>query len=181
MTRRLALGVAALIAVAAPVLAEVPASMEATQIPNYRRVRPDLAFGGQPSPETLGRLGALGFRTVINLRTESEGAAEEGEIVRGQGLEYVWVPVTPGSFTLKDVEVVERVLDDPDAGPILLHCASSNRVGAVWAAIQARDGHTVEEAESEGVATGLHSPSMWEAVLRVLRLSPEPVEAGANP
>lgn len=181
MIRRLTLGVAALVAAALPVLAGVPASMEAGQIPNYRMIRSDLAFGGQPSPKTLQRLAELGFRTVVNLRTKAEGAQEEGEVVRAQGLEYVWVPVTAGTFSVEDVEAVERVLDDPAAGPVLLHCASSNRVGAVWAAIQARDGRSVQEAEAEGVATGLHSPSMWQAVLRVLGVVPETAGAGANP
>jgi uncharacterized protein (TIGR01244 family) len=176
MLRRLALSFATVV-VALPALAGVPETMEASQIPSYRLVRPGLAFGGQPSPETLGRLADLGFRTVVNLRTEAEGAVEEGQIVRAQGLAYVWVPVTPGTFSLEDVRAVERVLDDPDSGPVLLHCASANRVAAVWAAIQARDGRTVEEAEAMGRATGLHSPSMWEAVLRVLEAAP----VGVNP
>jgi uncharacterized protein (TIGR01244 family) len=178
MHRRLALSFTLLVA-ALPALAGVPEAVDAARIPSYRLIRPDLAFGGQPSPETLARLADLGFRTVINLRTEAEGAVEEGEVVRAQGLEYVWVPVTPGSFSLEDVEAVERILDDPDAGPVLLHCASANRVAAVWATIQVRDGQTLEEAGAMGRAAGLHSPAMWEAVLRVLQ--PAPVAAGVNP
>jgi hypothetical protein len=52
-------------------------------------------------------------------------------------------------------------------------------VAAVWAVIQARDGRTLEEAEAAGRAAGLHSPSMWEAVLRVL--SAASVAAEVNP
>jgi uncharacterized protein (TIGR01244 family) len=89
------------------------------------------------------------------------------------------VPVTSGTFSLEDVEAVERVLDDLQAAPVLLHCASSNRVAAVWAVIQAREGRSLEEAETASREAGLHSPSMWDAVLRVL--DRVPAAAGVNP
>ena len=178
MTRRLAL-LAAAFAATTPLLAEIPAAVDPAEIPNYRVIRPGLAFAGQPAPETLKRLGDMGFRTVINLRTEQEGAAEEGHVVRALGLDYVWVPVTSGTFSLEDVERVERVLDDPKTGPVLLHCASGNRVAAVWGVVRARDGRTPDEVEADARAAGLHSPSMWEAVLRVL--DAVPAGAGVNP
>ena len=178
MIRPLTLLVVAL-AGTAPLLGGIPAAVDPAAIPSYQVIRPGLAFGGQPGPETLKRLGDMGFRTVVNLRTEQEGAAEEGYVVRALGLDYVWVPVTPGTFSVDDVEAVERVLEDPDAGPVLVHCASSNRVAAVWAVVQTRDGRTLEEAEAASRAAGLHSPSMWEAVLRVLDRAPVPV--GVNP
>ena len=164
---------------AAPALAGVPEVVNAAEIPNYQVVHPGLAFGGQPARDTLERLGEMGFRTVVNLRTEREGAREEGEVVRRLGLDYVWVPVTAGTLSLGDIEAVEEVLTDPMRAPVLLHCASSNRVAAVWAVIQARDGKTLEEAERAGRAAGLHSPSLWEAVLRLL--AEAPVAAGVNP
>jgi uncharacterized protein (TIGR01244 family) len=178
MIRRLALQVAAF-ALVTRALAGAPEAVDPAEIPNYQVARLGLAFGGQPSPTALKRLGDMGFRTVVNLRTEAEGAIEEGHVVRALGLDYVWVPVTPGTFTLKDVEAVERVLDDPEAAPVLLHCASANRVAAVWAVILARDGRTLEEAEAASRAAGLHSPSLWEAVLRVL--DAVPAGAGVNP
>jgi uncharacterized protein (TIGR01244 family) len=162
-----------------PALAGVPVAVDPAEIPSYQVVRPGLAFGGQPGRQTLERLGEMGFRTVINLRTEREGAREEGKIVRGLGLDYVWVPVTSATFSLGDVEAVERVLDDPERSPVLLHCASSNRVAAVWAVIQVRDGRTLEEAAAASREAGLHSPSMWGAVLRILDAIP--AAAGVNP
>jgi uncharacterized protein (TIGR01244 family) len=165
---------------AAPALAGVPETMEATRIPAYRLIRPGLAAAGQPSPETLAQLGALGFRTVVNLRTEREGAAEEKAVVESQGLRYVWVPVTPDTFSLADVEAVERVLDDAAAAPILLHCASANRVGAVWAVVQARKGNVLDEALAAGREAGLHNPQMEAIVRRVLEgpaaAAPPPVK-----
>ena len=162
---------------AGPTFAEIPTAVDPADIPNYQVIRPGLAFGGQPSPETLERLGDMGFRTIVNIRTEQEGAPDEAVVVKAQGLTFVWVPVSPGTFSLEDVEAVEKVLDDPEAAPVLLHCASGNRVAAVWGVIRARDGRTPEEVEADARAAGLHSPSMWEAVLRVLSWGPVPATA----
>ena len=162
---------------AGPTFAEIPTAVDPADIPNYQVIRPGLAFGGQPGPETLERLGDMGFRTIVNIRTEQEGAPDEGVVVKAQGLTFVWVPVSPGTFSLEDVEAVEKVLDDPEAAPVLLHCASGNRVAAVWGVIRARDGRTPEEVEADARAAGLHSPSMWEAVLRVLSWGPVPATA----
>lgn len=160
--------VVALVTVAAATPAEPPQTVEAGSIPNYRRLHPGLVAAGQPAPEALARLRDMGFRTVVNLRTAAEGAADERAVVESQGLRYVWVPITPDSFSLADVEAVETVLRDPSSGPVLLHCASSNRVGAVWAAIQAREGKPLDDALAAGREAGLRSPQLEAAVRRVL-------------
>ena len=114
--------------------------MDREAIPNYRRLRPGLATAGQPSPEALAKLKEMGFRTVINLRTEREGAKVEQQTVEAAGLRYVWVPMTAETFSAQDVRAVARVLDDEAAAPVLLHCTIANRVGGVWAAIQVEKG-----------------------------------------
>jgi len=166
--------VCVLILVGGSALAGVPDAVDPADIPAYRVLRPGLAVGGQPSPAAVSRLADMGFRTVINLRTASEGAEAEGDTVREEGLRYVWVPVTPAGFTLDDVRAVEAVLEDPQSGPVLLHCASSNRVGGVWAVIQALRGASLADAESAGHQAGLHSPAMLEAVRRVLGAPGDP-------
>jgi uncharacterized protein (TIGR01244 family) len=160
-------------AVAACTPARLPQTVDPVSIPNYALVSPRLAAAGQPGPQALSKLDDMGFRTVVNLRTDREGGAQERAVVEAQGLRYVWVPITADSFSLADVEAVEKVLHDPSSGPVLLHCASSNRVGAVWAAIQAREGKPLEEALAAGREAGLKSPQMEAAVRRVLG-SPAP-------
>jgi uncharacterized protein (TIGR01244 family) len=110
----------------------------------------------------------MGFRTVVNLRTEQEGAAEERKVVEAEGLRYVSVPVTVESMSLADAEAVEQVLHDPSSAPVLLHCHSSNRVGALWALILGRQGKTVDEAVAGGREAGLTSPQLEEKVRRLL-------------
>ena len=155
-------------AMTSSLFAEVPASVDAAAFPNYHVIRPGLAAAGQPSPEGLAQLKALGFKTVINLRTEKEGGKAEAEPVKAAGLRYVWVPVTAETFSAADVDAVAKVIDDPEAGPILFHCASANRVGAVWTVVQVRKGKSPEEAEAEGRTIGLSGPAMLDATKRVL-------------
>ncbi len=178
MIRRLSLLLAAL-GVSVPLLAGVPDAVDPEKIPYYHVIRPGLAVGGQPSPEALTRLGEMGFKTIVNLRTRREGALEEEEALRALGLDYVWVPVRSSTLSLADVEAVEQVLSDPERAPVLLHCGSSDRVGAVWAVIQVRAGRTLEEAEAAGRAAGLQSPANWKAALRVMDAAETP--AGVDP
>jgi uncharacterized protein (TIGR01244 family) len=171
---------AALALGAASASAGVPQAVDPVVIPAYRLIRPGLAAAGQPTPEALKGLEGMGFRTVVNLRPEKEGPPDERAVVEAQGLRYVSIPVTPDTFSLADVEAVEKILDDPAAAPVLLHCASSNRVGGAWAVIQARKGKTLEEAEAAGRAAGLRSPQMEAAVRRVLG-APAPATIPAAP
>lgn len=174
MEMKTSLLVAAVVALgAASAGAGVPQSVDPAAIPSYRLIQPGLATAGQPTPAALQELKVMGFRTVVNLRSAAEGPAEEKAAVEAQGLRYVSVPILPDTFSLPDVLAVERVLDDPSAAPVLLHCASSNRVGATWAVIQARKGKSLEDAVAAGRAAGMHSPQMEAAVRRVLGVPAE--------
>jgi uncharacterized protein (TIGR01244 family) len=153
-------------------LADVPATADPKAIPNYQVLKPGLAVAGAPSPEAVAGLKAQGFKTVIDLRGEAEGTAAEKAAVEAQGLRYVHVPVTPASLSLADAEAVGKVLDDPAAGPVLLHCASSNRVGAVLAILEGRSGKPVDEAIAAGRKAGLRSDALVESVRRVLAEAP---------
>ena len=159
---------ALVLGLAAAAMGNVPTWLPATDVPNYRLLRPGLAAAGRPAPEALPRLKEWGFQTVIDLRTPAEGTAEEEAAVKALGLRYVVVPVSAASFSLKDVAAVRKVLDDPSAGPVLLHCASSNRVGAVWAMIESQRGKGLEDALAEGRRAGLKSGPMEDAVRRLL-------------
>jgi uncharacterized protein (TIGR01244 family) len=149
--------------------ASLPPSLPAESVPNYRVIAPGVAAAGQPSPEALAKLKELGFGTVITLRTAKEApvVAEEQKIVEEQGLRYVAVPVTAETFSLADVDTVRKALDEAGEAPVLLHCASSNRVGAVWGVIARERGASAEEAENEAKKAGLSSAAMRDAFRKV--------------
>jgi uncharacterized protein (TIGR01244 family) len=163
--RALALTVAVFMSVAAAAAAEPPE--QAPGIANYKRLHERLAVSGTISPEAMKQLKAMGFRTVVDLRTEAEGTAEEKAAVEALGLRYVSVPVTPSTLSLKDVEAVAGVLADGAAAPVLLHCAASNRVGGVYGVVQVLEGKSLSEAEAAARDAGLRSEAMTEAMRRV--------------
>ena len=154
--------------------AGIPDTVDGSLIVNYVVAGPGVAGAGQPSSAGLARLKELGFRTVVNLRVEGEsGYVDEKAILEAQGLRYVHVPLTASTLSDADVQAVRAVLDDAAAGPVLIHCTSGNRVGAVWAVIQGRRGKTADEAEAEGRRVGMKGSAMTSAVRRLLEAAPQ--------
>ena len=99
---------------------------------------------------------ALGFKTIVNLRTAKEGEAAEEKAVEAAGLDYVNIPVTTLAPTPEQVETFAKLVEDPARQPMLVHCSSANRVGAIWALYRARQGVSPEVAVQEGVTLNLH-------------------------
>jgi protein tyrosine phosphatase (PTP) superfamily phosphohydrolase (DUF442 family) len=65
----------------------------------------------------------------------------------------------------EDLAAMFNALDAANDGPVLLHCASSNRVGAVWALYRIdRAGLTADQAEAEGRAAGMKADNFVQAV-----------------
>jgi len=92
--------------------------------------------GGQPTAEDLEKLAERGYKTVVNLRLPSEdtGLGDEAERVRRLGMRYVALPIAgAGDLTRENAERLAEILADEEAKPLLLHCGSSNRVGALLA------------------------------------------------
>lgn len=139
-------------------------------IVQFTRVDATVACGGETSPEAFAALAAEGFRSVINLRLPGEpGVAEEARVVEAAGLRYVHLPLDGAA---PDPAVAERFLEviaEPELAPVYIHCASANRVGAVWAIKRVvHDGWTRERALDEATIIGLKSPALIEYVHRVL-------------
>ena len=101
-------------------------------ITNYYRVRPDVATAGQPSDQALADIQKAGFKTIINLRTEQEGSLEEKPKVEALGLEYHNIPIGSDGISKEQVALFEKILGNSESRPVFVHCASSNRVGAMW-------------------------------------------------
>ena len=127
-------------------------------IPNARVPIDGLLSGGQPTPAQIEAAANGGFLTVINLRTDQEPGFEwEREAVERAGMRYVPIPVGADGLARENVERIDAALAEALAeGPVLLHCGSGNRIGAVLALREAwLGGKQPEEALSYGLASGL--------------------------
>lgn len=161
---------------------EEPASAAqdaAELLPNGRAPLPRVVTGGQPSPEQLSALAAAGFRTVVNLRAEGEPSpvADPAAAVEELGMRYVHIPVAGvEGLDRGNARALAEVLADETAYPVVIHCASGNRVGALLALEAAWiGGADPEEALELGLDAGL--TRLEPRVRELLELPPaEPPE-----
>jgi uncharacterized protein (TIGR01244 family) len=138
-------------------------------IKNYLRAAPYVGTGGIVDPKGYAELKKLGFKTIINLNTNEEGAEKEGKGIMAAELDYVSIPVSTLAPDAKEVGAFSKYVNDPKYYPILVHCESSNRVGAMWALYRAGNGVPPEIAVQEGRTVGL-KPSREVAVREILKL-----------
>lgn len=126
-----------------------------------------VATGGQPDSSQLVALGRRGYRTVLDLRAAGEPRGmDEAAVARAAGLAYRSLPVTPATLTDSTFDEFRELASDPGNHPILVHCASGNRVGAVmipWLVLDR--GWGVERAVTTANAGGLHSAELRERAL----------------
>ena len=110
---------------------------------------------GQPA-ETLAIAREAGFVAVIDLRgADEDRGIDEVAAVEALGMRYVSLPVHDADdVTFENAAELDRLLREFD-GPVLLHCASGNRVGALVALRASAAGASDDEALAAGKAAGL--------------------------
>ncbi len=104
-------------------------------IPNVRVAFDYIVTGGQPTFDQLKKAGELGFKTIINLRTDAEqpSPAQELSWVEELGMKFVHIPVDGvKGLTLQNTKALASALLNPEDYPLIVHCGSGNRVGALF-------------------------------------------------
>lgn len=102
-------------------------------LPNERAPLPGVLIGGVPSAEQLARASAAGYKTVISLVSEEEAGNEASE-VRTAGLRFWSIPIAgPGDLTEANALKLSAAMNELGAQPLIIHCDSGNRVGALLA------------------------------------------------
>jgi uncharacterized protein (TIGR01244 family) len=121
-------------------------------------------LASQPSAADFALARHLGVRTVVDLRTADEARGfDEPAAVRGLGLAYVTIPMKgPDDLTDEALDRGRDVLRTAER-PILVHCSSANRAGALWLVARTLDGGlSWEDALAEAHAAGLTAPALEE-------------------
>jgi uncharacterized protein (TIGR01244 family) len=111
---------------------------------------------GQPSADALSAIAAQGYKTVIDLRPQSEDHGfDEKKTVETLGMSYVSLPVAGAAgVTYANATTLDKLLRDAPK-PVLVHCSTSNRVGALLALRAKLGGADDKAALDTGVASGL--------------------------
>jgi uncharacterized protein (TIGR01244 family) len=142
-------------------LAQQPTKATLPGATNVTRVDAAVMCGGATTNEAFPELKRQGFASVINLRRESEPGADVAAsraAAIGAGLKYVHVPVDPAKPDEAAVKAFLAAISEPANQPMYIHCASANRVGAMWLIKRVLlDGWDVDRATAEATAIGLTS------------------------
>lgn len=117
-----------------------------------------LVTAGQPDEAQFTALREAGAGSFISLRPATEpGAGWEEAYAVDEDVDFARLPVTGAeSLTLANVEIFAQLLAEAGEGPVVLYCASSNRVGAMMA-LKAHwiDGVDPETALQMGLDAGM--------------------------
>ena len=140
------------------------------QMPFCQHPEPSLWTGGQPTLQDIPELVKLGIRTVIDLRAAEEPRPFPPEPTwAAHGITYVALPVrgVPDLNPTRAKELEDAVAQAEPG--VLVHCASANRVGALFACAQVwLHGQGPEDAALYGRERGLKQMeglvrSLWGA------------------
>jgi uncharacterized protein (TIGR01244 family) len=126
-------------------------------IPGWRKAADGLYSAGQPEPAHWVALAVAGLRGVLNLRPPIEQPGrDESQEVAAAGLAYAALPIADAaSLGRESAAALDQALRRLPT-PLLVHCASGNRVGALVALREAWfAGADPQTALARGRAAGL--------------------------
>ena len=127
---------------------------------------PGLILGGQPSEAQLSDMAKSGVRTIIDLRrAEEDRGFDEASRAQALGLDYHLLEV--GATTLRRPSTFEQFFELLKGAekPVVVHCASGNRVGALYYAWLVTESSVPrEDARRQAWESGLRSEALEAAV-----------------
>lgn len=151
----------------------------AALLPNGRAPWPGVVSAGQPRGPEWSRLAESGVRTVVDIRERWEPRGHDEEaMVTAAGLRYIAIPFGHGHIPDATFDRVREVLRERGDGPVVVHCASGNRVGAAllpWWVLE--EGLSEDEALQAAVKAGLASRSLAIRALHYARRKANEQEA----
>ena len=131
-----------------------------TEVPRVLCLDNDFATGAQPVGDAYAKAAATGFRSVLSLRTANEGLdlANERAKVESVKMRYLNSPVVSSAPQVQQADEFLRLTRDKSNYPMLVTCASANRVGAFMMILRVVDqGWSEDKALQEAVKIGLTS------------------------
>ncbi|MEE2729804.1 MAG: sulfur transferase domain-containing protein [Pseudomonadota bacterium] len=141
-------------------------------VPNLCTPQPDLLACGMPSEQDLQDAARKGIKTVINLCPQEETPASESDQVAALGMHYVNIPIRGAQDLTRDAaRQLAALMEDCNHHPLLVHCRSANRVGALVALKEYWcSGKSAEEALAMGRKAGLSK--LEPGVVELMRRDP---------
>ncbi|WP_417249095.1 TIGR01244 family sulfur transferase [Celeribacter sp.] len=113
-----------------------------------KRLTDGLSVSGQVQLDDIAKLARRGFRTIICNRPDGEApdqpTHDEVEKAAAEaGLEFRYLPVTPGVVTEETAEAFRQALIDVP-GPVFGYCRSGTRTTTLWSLAMAKEKSVVD-------------------------------------
>ncbi|MEK6735128.1 MAG: protein tyrosine phosphatase family protein [Pseudomonadota bacterium] len=145
---------------------KIPFGNQLIAVQNYSRATPQIAISGLIRNEGVQALAAHNFKTIIDMRTAAEGTDDEKSLVEAANMRYINIPVSNDTgISTEQLAAFTKAIESAEK-PVLLHCGSGNRAGAMWASYRISKGIEPEKALEEGRKAGMR-PQMEEKVRAV--------------
>jgi len=115
-----------------------------------------ITAAGQPDETGLKELAEDGYAAVIDLRAAGENRGlDEKTVVEDLGMVYISLPIAErDAISFENARKLDQILSSYDK-PVLVHCGSSNRVGALFALREKLNGAEDEDALAFGKSAGM--------------------------
>jgi protein tyrosine phosphatase (PTP) superfamily phosphohydrolase (DUF442 family) len=119
-----------------------------------------IILGGQPKPKDFALLKKEGVKTIIQMNYRERLPFREEAFVKALGMDYIYFPWNGPRELTDGIFNGGRKLLNRSKKPLLLHCASANRVGAIWLVWRVLDGGlALDKAIAEAKEVGMRTPA----------------------
>lgn len=140
---------------------------------DFRRLSDSVLASQQLTPTDVATASSMGVTLIVNNRPEGEAADQTpGTTIeaaaRAAGIDYLAIPITPGTFDEAQVRAMREALGRPD-GKVLAYCRSGTRSTFLWALAQAADGEPLETIASAASAAGYDVSPILPAMTELSR------------
>lgn len=130
-----------------------PAKDTVVGVRNFNKADATIACGGALSPEAFAALKQAGYKSIVNLRADSEpgaNVAEEQKAAEAEGIRYIHLPFSNAAPDAAALDEFLKVVVLPENQPMMVHCASGGRASMFLAVKRVMiDGWSVDKAMNE--------------------------------
>ncbi|WP_409424770.1 MULTISPECIES: hypothetical protein [unclassified Pseudoalteromonas] len=151
----------AAIAVSTVIASEQPVATDVVNNANIKNfaAHNNLVFSAaQPTKEQFKQLSKAKVKHVINLRAADEQDWDEGALVNSLGMSYHAIEIAGAKDVNTDnAKQLANLLEQLKGESVVVHCANSNRVGALMAISAHQQGTDIESAIEIGKQWGMAS------------------------
>ncbi len=134
---------------------------------DVRTVTPNVSVSPQIAPADVKDLAAMGFKAIVGNRPDGEAPgqpdwSEIADAADAAGLEYAFIPITPGMMNSGQVDEFRRLVTEMPK-PVLAFCRTGARSIQLWA-MAARDRLSTDEVIRMAATAGYDLEAMRERI-----------------